>query len=92
LWNSESLLTDTDGRRYEEPRLRRGILNFVGGISKFLLGTLDENDTQNTLNDTLADILHNDKLVRKGLSDIQTYLNTLPLETARKRDIFRPRL
>jgi len=31
---------------------------------------------------------HNDKLVRKGLSDIQTYLDTLSSETARKLDIF----
>ena len=31
---------------------------------------------------------HNDKLVRKGLSKIQTYLNTLSSETACKLDIF----
>jgi hypothetical protein len=29
---------------YEDSRLRRGILNFVGKISKVLFGTLDEND------------------------------------------------
>ena len=44
--------------------------------------------TLGVLNDTLADIQHNDKLVRKGLSDIQTCLDTLPSETARKLDIF----
>jgi hypothetical protein len=44
--------------------------------------------TLGALNDTLADILHNDKLVRKGLSDIQTYLDTLSSETARKLDTF----
>jgi len=44
--------------------------------------------TLGALNDTLADIQHNDKLVRKGLSDIQTYLDTLPSETAGKLDIF----
>ena len=44
--------------------------------------------TLGALNDTLADMEHNDKLVRKGLSDIQTYLDTLSVETARKLDIF----
>jgi len=46
LRNSEGLLTDTAGRRYEDSTLRRGILNFVGGISKVLFGTLDENDAE----------------------------------------------
>ena len=36
LRNSESLLTDTVGRSYEDSRLRRGILNFVDEISKVL--------------------------------------------------------
>ena len=40
------------------------------------------------LNNTLADIEHNVKLVRKGLSDIQTYLDTLSSETSRQLDIF----
>jgi hypothetical protein len=44
--------------------------------------------TLGALNDTLADIDHNVKLVRKGLSDIHTYLDTLSSETARKIDIF----
>jgi hypothetical protein len=44
LRNSESLLTDTVGRGYENSRLRGGILNFVGEINKVLFGTLDEND------------------------------------------------
>jgi hypothetical protein len=44
LRNSEGLLTDTVARTYEDSRLRRGVLNFVGEISKVLLGTLDEND------------------------------------------------
>jgi len=34
LRNSESLLTEAVGRNYEDSRLRRGILNFVGEISK----------------------------------------------------------
>jgi len=34
LRNSESLLSDTVGRRYDDFRLRRGILNFVGEINK----------------------------------------------------------
>jgi hypothetical protein len=34
LRNSKSLLTDTVGRMYEDSRLRRGILNFVGEIRK----------------------------------------------------------
>jgi len=119
LRSSDSLLTDTVGKQYEDSRLRRGILNFVGEISKVLFGTLDENDadyyyeqirkfernsedttyllkqqfyvinsTLGALNDTLADIEHSDKLVRNGLSDIQTYLDTLSSETVRKLDIF----
>lgn len=44
--------------------------------------------TMGTLNDTLADIQHDIKLVRKGLSDMQTYLDTLSSEAARKFDIF----
>jgi hypothetical protein len=43
--------------------------------------------TLGALNDTLADIEHNVKLVREGLSDIRTYLDTLSLETARKLDV-----
>jgi hypothetical protein len=31
---------------------------------------------------------YNDKLMRKGLSDIQKYLDTLSLETARKLNVF----
>jgi len=118
LRNSESLLTDSVGRKYENSRLRRGILNFVGEINKVLFGTLDENDadhyieqirrlkknsndntellpqqlyvimsTLRALNETLADVQHTDKLVRKGPSDILTYLCTLSSETARKLDI-----
>jgi hypothetical protein len=47
--------------------------------------------TLGALNETLADVEHNDKLVRKGLSDIQTYtsMDTVSSETARKLDIFR---
>jgi hypothetical protein len=45
LRGSESLLKNTVWRRYEDPRPRRGILNFVGKISKILFGTLDEYDT-----------------------------------------------
>lgn len=45
--------------------------------------------TLGALNENLADIEHNDKLVRKGLSDIQTYMDTVSSETARKLDIFR---
>ena len=44
--------------------------------------------TLGALNDTLADMEHSDKLVRKGLSDIQTDLDTISSETARKFDIF----
>jgi hypothetical protein len=117
---SESLLKDTVGRRYEDSRLRRGILNFVGEISKILFGTLDERDadyydeqirkfeensdyitdilkqqvcviktTLGAFNDTLAVIENNDKLVRKGLSNIQTYLHTLSSETIHKLSIFK---
>jgi hypothetical protein len=39
-------------------------------------------------NETLADVEHNDKLVRKGLSNIRTYLDTLSLQTAHKLSIF----
>jgi hypothetical protein len=44
LQRSDSLLTETVETKYEEARLRRGVLNFVGEISKVLFGTLDEND------------------------------------------------
>jgi hypothetical protein len=44
--------------------------------------------TLRAFNDTLADVEHNDMLVRKGLSAIQTYLDALSTETARKLDIF----
>ena len=40
------------------------------------------------LNDTLANMEHTDKLVKKGLFDIQTYLDTLSSETACKLSIF----
>ena len=40
LRNSESLLTNTVGRKYENSRLRRGILNFVGEIDKVLQGSV----------------------------------------------------
>jgi len=44
--------------------------------------------TLSAFNDTLADVEHNDRLVRKGLSAIQSYLEALSAETARKLDIF----
>jgi len=44
--------------------------------------------TLGALNETLADIQNNDKLVRKGMSDILTYLDTLSSETASNLDIF----
>jgi len=40
--------------------------------------------TLGALNVTLADMAHNDKLVRQGLTDIQEYLNSLASETSRK--------
>jgi hypothetical protein len=40
--------------------------------------------TLGALNITLADVVHNDKLVKQGLVDIQTYLDSLSSETARK--------
>jgi hypothetical protein len=48
--------------------------------------------TLSAFNATLADVAHNDGLVRKGLADIQTYLDTLSAETARKFDIFEAKL
>jgi len=44
--------------------------------------------TLGTLNITLADRVYNDKLVRDGLTNIQTYLDSLSSETARKLSIF----
>lgn len=44
LRNSEVLLRDTVGNRRDDYRLQRGILNFVGEISKALFGTLDDRD------------------------------------------------
>ena len=40
--------------------------------------------TLGALNVTLADLAHNNKLVRQGLTDIQTYPNSLSSETSRK--------
>jgi hypothetical protein len=40
------------------------------------------------LNDTFVDVAHNDKLLRKGMSGIQAYLDTLSSETPSKLDIF----
>jgi len=103
----------------QETRGRRGILNFVGEISKVPFGTLDENDaeyyeekirhfesisedtiellkqqvyvlksTLGALNITPDDVEHNDKLVKQGLVEIQTYLDSLSSETAGKLTMF----
>ena len=119
LESSAGTLTDIIGTKTREPRGRRGILNFVGEVSKVLFGTLDENDaeyydekirhfesnaddttellkqqvyviksTLGALNVTLTDVEHNDKLVKKGLTEIQTYLDSLSSETAGKLTMF----
>ena len=44
--------------------------------------------TLGALNITLANVAHNDKLVKQGLVDIQTYLDSLSSEIARKLTIF----
>jgi len=44
--------------------------------------------TLGALNITLADVTHNNKLVKQGLVDIQTYLDSLSSETAEKLTIF----
>jgi hypothetical protein len=113
------ILADIIGEDNGESRWKRGVLNFVGKISKMLFGTLDEDDadyydeqirhferdaedttellkqqvyvtksTLGALNATLADVAHNDKLVREGLTDIQQYLDSLSSETAQKLSIF----
>ena len=112
-------MTDIIGTKTRETRGRRGILNFVGEISKVLFSTLDENDaeyydekirhfesnsedttellkqqihviksTLGALNITLADTEHNDKLVKQGLVEIQTYLDSLSSETVGKLTMF----
>jgi hypothetical protein len=48
--------------------------------------------TLGALNDTLPDVQDDGKMVRKGLPDIQTYMNPVSSETARKLDIFLARL
>jgi hypothetical protein len=119
LRSSEELLKEIVAKGYGESRHSRGILNFVGEISKVLFGTLDENDADyydeqirkfetnsddttellkqqvcvlktnlGAFNETLRDVEYNDKLMRKGLSDIQNYLYTLSSETACKFSIF----
>ena len=123
LKESKSLVTDITGDDSVSSRWKRGLLNFVGEISKILFGTLDENDadyyeeqirhfernsedttellkqqiyvvrsTLGALNDTLADMQINGKLVKQGLADIQTYLDSLSSETARKFSIFEAKL
>jgi hypothetical protein len=44
--------------------------------------------TLGALNITLADVTHNNKLVKQGLVDIQTYLDSLSSETTEKLTIF----
>jgi hypothetical protein len=118
LESSAGILTDIIGTTTREPREKRGILNFVGEISKVLFGTLDESDaeyydekirhfesnsedttelkqqvyvmksTLGALNITLADVEQNDKLVKQGLVEIQTYLDSLSTETAEKLTMF----
>jgi len=44
--------------------------------------------TLGALNITLADVAYNDKVVRDGLTDIQTYLDSLSSEMTRKLSIF----
>ena len=46
LESGAGMLTDIIGTKTREPRGRRGILNFVGEVSKVLFGTLDENDAE----------------------------------------------
>ena len=115
LKDSAGILTDVIGIKNGESRLRLGILNFLGEISKILFGNLDENDaeyydeqirhfernseetteqlkqqvyviksTLGSLNVTLADVEHNDKLVKQVSLDIQTYLDSLFPENAGK--------
>jgi hypothetical protein len=119
LENSAGTLTAVIGTKTREPRGKRGILNFVGEISKVLFGTLEENgaeyydekirhfesnsddttellkqqgyvikSTLGALNVTLADVEHNDKLLKQGLVEIQTYLDSLASETAAKLTLF----
>ena len=123
LERNAGILADVIGNKYGESRRRRGVLNFVGEISKLLFGTLDENDaeyyderirqfesnsedttellkqqvsvvksTLGALNVTLADVAYNDKLVKDGLADIQTYLDSLSSETVKKLSIFEAKL
>jgi hypothetical protein len=113
LETNAEILADIIENGDGESRWRRGVLNFVGKISKMLFGNLYEDDaeyydeqirhfkrdaedtnellkkqvyvtksTLGALNVTLADVAHNDKLVREGLADIQTYLDSLSSETA----------
>ena len=44
--------------------------------------------TLGAFNETLKDVAHNDKLMRKGLTDIQNYLGRLASETTRELSIF----
>ena len=119
LESSAGILTDIIGSKNGESRGRRGLLNFIGEVSKVLFGTMDDRDaeyydeqirhfesnaedttdlmkqqlyviksTLGALNVTLADMAHNDKLVRQGLTDIQAYLNSLASETYRKLTMF----
>ena len=119
LESSAGILTDIIGSKNGESRWRRGLLNFIGEVSKVLFGTMDDRDagyydeqirhfesnaedttdlmkqqiyviksTLGALNVTLADMSHNDQLVRQGLTDIQEYLNSLASETSRKLTMF----
>ena len=48
--------------------------------------------TLGAFNETLKDVVHNDKLMRKGLTDIQNYLGRLASETISKLSIFEAKL
>jgi hypothetical protein len=46
LQTSEDLLREIVGKGYGEFRQKRGLMNFIGEISKVLFGTLDANDAE----------------------------------------------
>ena len=49
LENSAGILTDIIAIKRGEPRERRGVLNFVGEVSKILFSTLDETTRSTTM-------------------------------------------
>ena len=114
---TEKLLLEVTDPKYSGKRIRRGVLNFVGEISKILFGTMDNDDakyyneqirhfeensdsmtnllkqqlsvvksTLGAINETLSDMEYNEDVVKRGLSQIKAYVESVISNTTRVTD------